>query len=245
LAVQPGPDGDVPAPPVLLLGARGGVPAGLGVVEGEDIPYQPWAAARKQENFANALARDPEARCYKAGVPRANYMPYPFQIIQSTGTVMLVYEYAAASRTVALGNAGPALADSWMGHNAGRWDGDTLVVDVTGQVADTWFDRAGNFHSDALHVVERYTPASPDRLDYEARIDDPKVFTRPWTIRMPLYRRAERHAQLMEYKCVEFVEELMYGHLRKQAVARHWEADLGETGGRIAVDVTRTFPGTR
>lgn len=240
LAVQRGPDGDVPAAPVLLLGARGGVPAGLGVVDGEEIPYQPWAAERKKENEANALLRDPESRCFKAGVPRATYMPYPFQILQSTDKVQMVYEYAAASRTVSLANPGPGLADSWMGHNVGRWEGETLVVDVTNQVADTWFDRAGNFHSEQLHVVERYTPVSPDRLDYEVTIDDPKVFTRPWKISMPLYRRAEKNAQLMEYKCVEFVEELMYGHLRKQAVVRHWEGDLGEAGGGIiAVDITR------
>ena len=240
LAVQSGPAGEVPAAPVLLLGARGGVPAGIGVVEGDEIPYQPWAAAKKKENEANALVRDPESRCFKPGIPRATYMPYPFQVVQSTDKVMFVYEYAAASRTVNLKTPTPGLADSWMGHSNGRWDGDTLVVDVTDQVAETWFDRSGNFHSEALHVVERYTPVSADRLDYEVTVEDPKVFTRPWKMSMPLYRRAEKNAQVMEYKCVEFVEELMYGHLRKQPVVRHWEGDLGEMGGGIvAVDVTR------
>lgn len=239
LAVVPGPGGDVPAAPVLMLGAIGGVPAGVGVVEGEEIPYQPWAAAKKKENFANALVRDPEVKCFKAGVPRANYMPYPFQIIQSTNKIMMVYEYAAASRTINLDKGGPGPIDSWMGHNEGHWEGETLVVDVTNLVEDTWFDRAGNFHSDALHVIERYTPASSDRLNYEVTIEDPKVFTRPWKINMPLYRRAEKNARLMEYKCVEFVEELMYGHLRKQQVVKHWEADLGERGGIVAIDVTR------
>jgi hypothetical protein len=239
MVVENGPAGEVPAAPLLLLGARGGVPAGLGVVEGEDIPYQPWAAARKKENAANSLVRDPEGKCFKAGVPRANYMPYPFQIVQSTNKIMMVYEYAAASRTVNLEKVGAGLTDVWMGHNVGRWEGDTLVVDVTNQVEDTWFDRAGNFHSDALHVTERYTPASADRLTYEVTIEDPKVFTRPWKMSMPLYRHAEKGAQLMEYKCVEFVEELMYGHLRKQQLVKHWEGDLGEMGGVVSVDITR------
>ena len=110
---------------------------------------------------------------------------------------------------------GEAPIDAWMGWSRGRWEGDTLVVDVTGFNDASWFDRAGNFHSEALHVVERYTRTGPDHLSYEATIEDPKVFTRPWKIRMPLYRRAEANAQLFEYKCVEFVEELMYGHLRK------------------------------
>ena len=152
---------------------------------------------------------------------------------------MMVYEYADASRTVHLDDAGEGLTDTWMGHNVGRWEGDTLVVEVTNQVGDTWFDRAGNFHSEALHVVERYTPLSPERLHYEATIQDPKVFTRPWKISMPLYKRTEKDARLMEYKCVEFVEELLYGYLRKEQLVKRWEADLGERGGLIAVDVTR------
>ena len=106
--------------------------------------------------------------------------------------------------------------DTWMGHSRGRWEGETLVVDVTSFNGQTWFDRAGNFHSDALHVVERYTAISPDALMYEVTIEDPKVFTRPWKMSMPLYRRLEKNIQLLEFKCVEFVEELMYGHLRKK-----------------------------
>ncbi len=103
-----------------------------------------------------------------------------------------------------------------MGQSTGRWDGETLVVDTIGFNDQTWFDRAGNFHSEALHVIERFTRKSPDVLDYEVTIEDPKVFTRPWKIQMPLYRRQDQNAQLMEFKCVEFVEELMYGHLRKK-----------------------------
>jgi hypothetical protein len=201
---------------VVALGAAGAVPAGLGVVEGDDIPYLPAAAAKKKENFENRLTADPEIKCYLPGVPRATYMPYPFQIVQTPKFIMMAYEFAGATRTIYMGKAPPNPVDSWMGHSVGRWEGDTLVVDVTRLNDQTWFDRAGNFHSDGLHVVERYTPLSPDALTYEATIEDPKVFSRPWKMSMPLYRRLDKNAQLMEFKCVEFVEELMYGHLRKQ-----------------------------
>ena len=201
---------------VVALGAVGAVPAGLGVVEGGEIPYLPAAAAKKKENFANRLTADPEIKCYLPGVPRAAYMPYPFQIVQTPKSVLMAYEYAGATRTIYMDKAPPSPADSWMGHSVGHWEGDTLVVDVTSLNDQTWFDRAGNFHSDALHVVERYTPLSPDALTYEATIEDAKVFSRPWKISMPLYRRLEKNAQLLEFKCVEFVEELLYGRFRKQ-----------------------------
>ena len=103
-----------------------------------------------------------------------------------------------------------------MGWSIGRWEGDTLVIDVTDQTDETWFDRAGNYHSEALKVAERYTLIDRNTINYEATMEDPKVFSRPWKISMPLYRHQEKNAQLMEYKCVEFVEELMYGHLRKR-----------------------------
>jgi hypothetical protein len=202
--------------PVIALGASFSVPGGAGVVEGNELPYQTWAAKKKQENAADWLTLDPEVRCYMPGVPRATYMPHPFQIVQSTNTILISYEFASASRIVHMKDVGPAPLDSWMGWSRGRWEGDTLVVDVTGLNDQTWFDRAGNFHSDALHVVERYTRVAPDHLLYEATIEDPKVFTRPWKMSMPLYRRIEKNAQLFEYKCVEFVEELMYGNLRKK-----------------------------
>jgi hypothetical protein len=202
--------------PVVALGAAGAVPAGLSVVEGNDIPYLPAAAAKKKENFESRLTADPEIKCYLPGVPRATYMPYPFQIVQTPNYILMAYEYAGATRTIYMDKTPPNPADSWMGHSVGHWDGDTLVVDVTGLNDQTWFDRAGNFHSDALHVVERYTPISPDALSYEATIEDPKVFSRPWKLSMPLYRRLDKNAQVLEFKCVEFVEELMYGHLRKQ-----------------------------
>jgi hypothetical protein len=200
----------------VALGAIGAVPAGLGVVEGGEIPYLPAAAAKKKENFQNRLTTDPEIKCYLPGVPRATYMPYPFQIVQTPQFILMAYEYAGATRTVYMDKVPANPVDSWMGHSVGHWEGDTLVVDVTGLNDQTWFDRAGNFHSDALHVVERYTPLSPDALNYEVTIEDPKVFSRSWKMSMPLYRRLEKNAQLMEFKCVEFVEELMYGHLRKQ-----------------------------
>ena len=201
---------------VVALGAIGAVPAGLGVVEGDEIPYLPAAAPKKKENFENRLTADPEIKCYLPGVPRATYMPYPFQIVQTPKYILMAYEYAGASRTIYMDKPPASPFDTWMGHSVGRWDGDTLVVDVTSFNDQTWFDRAGNFHSDALHVVERYTPISPDALTYEVTIEDPKVFSRPWKMSMPLYRRLEKDAQLLEYTCVEFAEELMYGHLRKQ-----------------------------
>ena len=202
--------------PVLELGAVGAVPAGQGVVEGNEIPYQAWAAAKKKENYDNWVTRDPEVKCYMPGVPRATYMPFPFQIVQTGSHVIMAYEYASASRIIKIGKVDPAPVDTWMGQSAGRWEGDTFVVDVTSFNDQTWFDRAGNFHSEALHVVERYTPVSPDILDYQVTIEDPKVFTRPWKIRLPLYRRHDTNVQLLEFKCVEFVEEMMYGSLRKK-----------------------------
>jgi hypothetical protein len=201
---------------VTSLGAAGAIPPGQGVVEGGEIPYQPWAAAKKKENFANRLTADPEIKCYLPGVPRATYLAQPFQIIQGAKSIMFAYQFAGAVRNIPLSNPGSSPAPSWMGWSVGHWDGDTLVVDVTSFNEDTWFDRAGDFHSDALHVVERYTPRSPDTLIYEATIEDSKVFTRSWKMSMPLYRHVEKNAQLLEFKCVEFAEEVVYGHLRKK-----------------------------
>jgi hypothetical protein len=206
--------------PVIALGAAFSVPGGLGVVEGGEIPYQPWAETKRAANAERWLTDDPEIKCYMPGVPRATYMPYPFQIVQTRDNVLFAYEFASASRIVRMGQLGEAPADSWMGWSRGRWDGDTLVVDVTALGDQSWFDRAGDFHSDALHVVERYSLAGTDRLRYEATIEDPKVFTRAWKISMPLYRRSEARAQLFEYKCVEFAEPVMYGSLSRQPARR-------------------------
>jgi hypothetical protein len=202
--------------PVIALGAAFSVPAGIGVVEGNDIPYLPAAAATRKENGDNWLARDPEIKCYMPGVPRMMYMPYPVQIIEGRDTVMMASEFASASRIVRMNSNEQSPTNSWMGWSIGHWEGDVLVIDVTDQNDQTWFDRAGNFHSEALKVTERFTLTDRNTINYEATMEDPRTFSRPWKISMPLYRHTERNARLMEYKCVEFVEELMYGHLRKQ-----------------------------
>lgn len=219
-ALREGPHGPVPAKEVLALGAVGAVPAGLGVVVEGEIPYQSWARKKKAENQADWLAKDPEVRCYLPGIPRATYMPYPFQIFHNEDALFFAYEYAGAVRNIHLTDPDPAPIDSWMGQSSGKWEGDTLVIETTGQNDQTWLDRAGNFHSEALRVVERFTPTSPHSLRYEATLEDPKVFTRPWTIRMTLYRRVGDDAQLQQFNCVEFVEELIYGHLRKKPLDR-------------------------
>ena len=201
--------------PVVELGALGALPAGLGIVQGNAIPYTTVARAHQQENRDHWLARDPAVKCNMPGVPRATYMPYPFQLVQTPEYVLLAYEFANAGRIVYMNQ--PDLAtpgDTWMGHNSGRWEGETLVVDVTGQVADTWLDSSGNHHSGSLHVEERYTAINPNHIVYEATITDPETYTRPWTITLPLYRRIDQDMQLIEYPCVQFTEGLMYGHLR-------------------------------
>ncbi|MGH9257481.1 MAG: hypothetical protein ACRD3C_23205, partial [Vicinamibacterales bacterium] len=182
------------AGPVTALGAAGAIPPGQGIVEGGLLPYQPAAAEQKKKNFENRLTLDPETKCYLPGVPRANYMPHPFQIIQTPKYVMMVYTFARAVRTIYMDDHKEAPADSWMGWSNGRWEGETFVIDTAGFNGLAWLDRAGNFHSEALHDVERFTATSPDHLLYEATIEDPKVFTRPWKISMPLYRRLERNA---------------------------------------------------
>jgi hypothetical protein len=219
--------GTGPSPAPQLLGAMFARPAGSGVVEGGSLPYRPEALEKKKDNFERRLTRpttlelnettgDPEAKCYMPGVPRATYMPFPFQIVQTPAQMLIAYQFANATRQIHIGRNPEAPAQSWMGWSIGRWEGDSLVVEVTDQVDRTWFDRAGNFHSDALKVTERYTPMDADHLLYEATIDDPKVFTRPWKMSMPLYRRMERNALLIDFKCVEYAQDFMYGHLLPQ-----------------------------
>jgi len=216
LAFRPGPFGPVPAKEVVALGAVGAVPAGLGVIEGGTIPYTPEALATKKDNQLHWLQRDPEIKCYLPGVPRATYMPYPFQIFQSDEAMVFAYEYAGAVRNILFKDPGPPPVDSWMGQSVGHWEGNTLVVAVTGQNDSTWFDRSGNHHSADMRVVERYTPLDTGVLRYEAEITDPATFTRPWKMKMNLYRRVGEDARLQQFKCVEFVEELLYGRLRKE-----------------------------
>src|SRR5688572_28785718 len=208
----------VPAAPVLALGAAAGVPGSIGVVDGDgQIPYKPEAAAAKKENGENWIDRDPELKCYLPGIPRAMYMPYPFQIVQSTNKIQMAYTFANAARTIHLDKVEGPPDDTYMGHSVGRWEGDTLVVNVTSFNGKNWFDRAGNFHSASLHLVERYTPITADAIQYEVTIEDPEVFTRTWQIAMPLYRRLEANVQIIEYPCIEFSEEFMYGHVRRRS----------------------------
>ncbi len=220
MMLREGPHGPLPAVPVLALGAVGSVPGGMGIVEGGKIPYKPEAAAKRDENRARWIERDPEIKCYLPGVPRATYMPFPFQILQNESSVFIAYEFAGAVREIYMKDVGPAETDSWMGQSVGRWEEDTLVVEVTGQSDQTWFDRSGTHHSNQLRVVERYTLTSPYHIRYEAEIEDPEVFTRPWRISLPLYRRMEEDARLMDFKCVEFVEELIYGEYRRKPLER-------------------------
>lgn len=245
-ALQPGVrDGSlVPKASVLALGARGGVPGSLGVVEGGTIPYTAEALARRNENAAHALERDPEVKCLLPGVPRATYLSYPFQITQGPTKMMIVYGFSNAGRTIHFDTVDPPKVETWMGHSVGRWEGDTLTVEVTHQNDQTWFDRAGNFHGAGMRVTERYTPLSHSHLWYEATIDDASTFMAPWTIRMPLYRRIEDHAQVFEFRCVEMVEELVYGHLRKNPLVRRAEHDYGRLGGTLLVDLTRGLSNT-
>ena len=199
------------------LGAIGAMPPGQGVVVGGALPYQPAALEQRKKNLENRMTNDPEAKCFLPGVPRAIYMPYPFQIVQGNQKIMMVFGFAEASRTIHMDKATPEPApiDSWMGRSHGRWEGDTLVVDSAGFNGEAWLDRSGNFASASLKVVERYTLAGPNVLTYEATLEDPTVFTKPWTIKMPLYRRLDPGVRVLEFKCVEFSEDLLYGHLRK------------------------------
>jgi hypothetical protein len=218
LAMRPGPIVPVPAKEVLALGAVGSIPSGAGVVEGDELPYAAEGLKKKQENQQNWLTSDPEIKCYLPGVPRATYMPFPFQIVQSSAATFISYEYAGAVRHIYTKDPGPPQIDSWMGVSYSTWEGDTFVVHTSGFNDQSWFDRAGNHHSDKLKVTERYTMTDADHINYEATIDDPATFTRPWKMTMPLYRRVEKNAQLGQFKCVEFVTELMYGHLRKEPI---------------------------
>jgi hypothetical protein len=198
------------------LGAIGAVPAGQSVVKEGKIPYLPEALARREENRAGWPKTDPEAACYLPGIPRATYMPHPFQIVQGDDDILFVYSFANANRAVHMKDhrtIDEVPVDLWMGWSNGSWDGDTLVVEVIANDDRTWFDRAGNYHTSALKVTERFVPVSENHLQYSATIEDPNVFSRPWTINMPLYRHIEPNAQILEFKCVPFVEELLYKDL--------------------------------
>lgn len=200
------------------LGALFARPGGPGVVVGGTIPYLPAALEQRNKNRERWLELDPEAKCFRAGIPRSTYLPYPFEIAQGDGDIQFVYAYATSNRVVRMsGHLDPdeVLVDQWNGWSNGRWEGDTLVIDVFGLIRDTWLDRSGNFHQ-GMTVEERYTPLGDNHLQYEATITDPQTFSRPWTISMPLYRRVEPNAELVEFKCVEFAEPYLYNDLLKE-----------------------------
>jgi hypothetical protein len=215
LQMVPGPVVPVPAPAVVAFGALGAVPPGMGIVAGGEIPYLPGALAVRDANRENWVALDPVVKCYLPGVPRATYMPFPFQIFQSESAFFITYEYAGADRNIYLEDPGPAQVDSWMGQSVGHWEGDTFVVEASGFTGQAWLDRSGNHGSYQLRVTERYTMTSPYHMLYEATMEDPSTFSRPWTIRLPLYKNIEDGARIGVFKCVEFVEELLYGQYRK------------------------------
>ena len=188
------------------LAASMGVPPGRGVVEGNEIPYKPEALAQRNKNFAARDKEDPGfVKCLLPGVPRATYMPYPFEIIQNPKMVGIRYAFARAVRTIYLDGKSRAWLDSWpdfwMGDSRGKWEGDTLVVDVRKLHEGSWLDHAGNFHTENMHVVERYSFIDRDHIQYEATIEDPNVFTRPWKISMPLYRIIDKNAEVFEWDC--------------------------------------------
>ncbi|MDE0982324.1 MAG: hypothetical protein OSB11_10220 [Gammaproteobacteria bacterium] len=204
-----------------LMGAISATPAGLGIVEGGRIPYNEQSLRVRDANKASALENDPLTKCYMPGVPRANYMPFPFQIVQSEGVILIAYEVAESNRIVYVDQ--PELesqVDAWMGHSNAHWEGDTLVIRVSGQMPDTWFDRSGNHHSYEMVVEERWTATGADHVQYEATITDPNTFTAPWTISFPLYRHVADNMQLLEFKCAEFAEEFLYGEWRKPGTPR-------------------------
>jgi hypothetical protein len=202
-------------PVVRELGAQLAVPPGHGVVDGGEIPYLPEARAERDRRFENRLVDDPEGKCYMGGVPRSTYMPYPFQILQSESDVVIYYQFATAFRRIFVDGKEDAPLDGWMGWSNGRWDGNTFVVDVTGLNGLAWLDRAGNYASSSARITERYTPLGPNHLQYEATIEDATVYSRPWTIRMPLYRVVDENFRVLEFKCEPYAEEKIYGHLRK------------------------------
>jgi hypothetical protein len=170
------------------------------VAEGRLIPYLPEALEREQKGDRV----DPIAHCSMPGVPRITYMPFPFQIMQRPGFVLFLYEYLHDNRIVTT-NPRPHLEDIdfYFGDSVGHWEGDTLVVDVTNFNDKTWLDSARHTHSDQLHVIERYTRTGPDTIQYEATIQDPKTYSRPWKISMPLHRVTEPGFELREQECVE------------------------------------------
>lgn len=195
------------------LGAIAAIPAGKSVVRGGTIPYLPEALKQRDKNRANWPASDPEARCYMLGVPRVTYHNMPFQIFQGNGDVLMVYPFEATNRIIHMNDPSEQPIDTWMGKSSGTWQGNVLVVTTINQNEKTWLDRAGNFHSNEMKVTERFTLLDADHIRYEATIEDPKTFSKPWTIEMPLYRLIDENVELLEHKCVPFADKLLYSDL--------------------------------
>ena len=196
------------------LGAIGVIPAGQSVLRGGGtIPYLPEALKKRDENRSKWPAADPEAKCYMLGVPRVTYQNFPFQIFEGDGDLLMVYPFAAANRIIYMKDHSDLPVDSWMGKSNGTWEGDVLVVTTTSQNGQSWFDRAGNFASNQLKVTERFKLLDVNHIWYEATLEDPKTFSRAWTIEMPLYRLIDNNAQLLEHKCVPFTDMLLYHDL--------------------------------
>lgn len=197
------------------LGSLAAIRAGQSVIVGDGkIPYLPEALAKRDENRAGWPKSDPETKCYLPGIPRATYMPYPFHIIQGGGNILMAYEYASANRVIFMSDHQEPPVDTWMGWSNGHWEDNTLVIETTGFNDLTWLDRAGNYHSNQLKVTERFTPTDDSHMLYEATLEDPQVYSEPWTIRMTLYRNVEPNAEILEFKCVPFVEDLLYEDLK-------------------------------
>jgi len=213
---------EAPAAPE-ILGAIGAIQPGRGVVEGGTIPYLPAALEQREANRKSAPKADPEAACYLPGIPRATYMDHPFQIIQAgNGDMLMAYEYDAANRTIYMQKTEEPPIDTWMGTSYGQWQGDTLVVTTLGQNGMTWLDRKGDFLSegDGTKVTERFTLKDPDHMWYEATIEDPQTFSRPWKISMMLYRHVEPNAELLDFRCVPFADLVVYGDLLQNKDAK-------------------------
>lgn len=219
--LRQGPMGPLAATDVLKLGAVIAVPPSMGFIKGGgEIPYNEAARAKRADLRKDWVNQDPEVKCYLPGVPRATYMAYPFQIFQTPDRVFIAYQYAGAVRDIAMEDPGEAPINTWMGWSHGKWEGDTLIVEVTGLNDRSWLDRTGTHHSESMTVTERYMMTGPDHIRYQATITDPEVFEAPWTIEMVLYRRMEQDFEMLEFKCVEFVEELLYGEWRRKPLER-------------------------
>ena len=203
-----------------------------------DIPYQPWAAAKRIENFQNRATADPLAQCFMPGVPRIMYLDFPFQIFQTPQMIAMTFEWSSVHRQIYTdGSSHVDGIDFWMGDSRGRWEGDTLVVDVANHNDRTWFDMAGNFHSEALKLVERYTLVDADTIQYEVTVEDPKVFTRPWKISMPFHRHKEMD-RILEYQCQAEVEEVNGAFPREPAT---WYPEPGAPPSPIAAGSLTAF----